>query len=166
LAAAEEVEHMGCCFGPGDIARLVECCPALESLWVPGLLQPIVELSPLTALTALTELVVGGEVVHDGMASSVLAKMTGLERLRIYFVPHLTDAGLLSLSSLRQLEQLAAWKCGFSSMVSHEHHVGSLELEDSLSAGGHQPQLLNAYYISDVCAILCVSVGPGFVMQQ
>jgi hypothetical protein len=135
LAIAELVEDMGCCVGPGDVARLVECCPALKSLEVPGLVQPGVDMGPLTALTALTDLFVGGEVVDDGVASSVLAKMTGLEGLRIYHAPQLTDEGLLALSSLKQLEQLAAWNCRFTRMVSDEDHPGSLELNDSVSAG-------------------------------
>jgi hypothetical protein len=102
-------------------------------------------MSPLTALTALTELCVGGRVVNDCVASSVLAKMTGLEFLRIYHAPQLTDKGLLALSSLRQLEQLAAWKCGFSRMVSDGDNPGSLDLEDSVSASRQQSQLHNAY---------------------
>jgi hypothetical protein len=146
IAVAEMVPHVGGCFGPGDVARLVECCPALETLWVPGLVQPGVDMSPLTALTALTELLVGGEAVDDGVASSVLAKMTGLERLRIYHAPQLADEGLLALSSLRCLQQLAAWKCGFSRMVSDEDHPGSLDMEYTASAGAHKSQRLNAYY--------------------
>jgi hypothetical protein len=47
------------CFGHGDVARLVQCCPALERLWIPGLVQPGVDVSALLALTALTALFVG-----------------------------------------------------------------------------------------------------------
>jgi hypothetical protein len=104
------------------------------------------------------ELFVGGEAVHDGVASSALAKMTGLERLRIYHVPQLTDEGLLALSSLRRLQQLAAWKCSFSRMVSDEDHLGSLDFEYIVSAGAHKSQRLNAYYIYLMC-------GPHLVRQ-
>jgi hypothetical protein len=33
------------CFGPGDVERLVCCCPALERLWLPGLVQAGVDVS-------------------------------------------------------------------------------------------------------------------------
>jgi hypothetical protein len=104
----------GACVGPGDVDRLAQCCPALEYLSVPGMVQVEEHLDPLTALTALTGLFVGGEAVSDDAISSALAPLTGLQRLQIYQAPDMTDQGLLALSALRQLTTLGASNCGIS----------------------------------------------------
>jgi hypothetical protein len=100
VAVAGYVDGMTQCLGCGDIGRLVQCCPALEMLWIPGMVQPGVDMSPLLRLTALTELFVGGEVVTDGVASRVLAQMTRLKELMLFCVPELTEQGKAALAAL------------------------------------------------------------------
>jgi hypothetical protein len=100
------------CLGPGDVERLVHCCPALELLSIPGLVQPGVDMSPLLQLWQLRELYVGGAAIDDEVAGSVLAHMVGLRRLEVAGAPHLTDAGVLSLAGNKGLRQLLLVRCG------------------------------------------------------
>jgi hypothetical protein len=60
--------------------------------------------------------------------SSVLAKMTQLQLLKVYAAPQLTDKGLLALTALKGLTQLEAWGCSFSRRVSTENEAGCLKL--------------------------------------
>jgi hypothetical protein len=65
--------------GDGDADRIVQSCPALQSLGslaVCGGL-PHTQLLPLLQLSALTELSIGGAGCTDIVAEKVLAKMTG-----------------------------------------------------------------------------------------
>jgi hypothetical protein len=112
-------------FGPGDLGRLVRCCPGLEYLSIPGMTPEGVDIRPLTALTALTGLLVSGEAVRDDAISAALAPLTRLQQLQIYQAPDMTDQGLLALSALRQLSKLAAWECGISKAVlDNEYDTG------------------------------------------
>jgi hypothetical protein len=109
-----ELSGMPACFGADDLAHLVSCCPALEELCIAGLVQPGVDMGSLTALTALTGLCIGGDAIDDGVASSVLTQLRGLQSLEVYFSYHLTDAGLLALTTLTQLTMLHTAGCGTS----------------------------------------------------
>jgi hypothetical protein len=100
------------CFGPGDVAPLVCCCPALELLSIPGLVQLGVDMGPLLGLWQLRELYVGGEAVDDGVAGSVLAHMVRLRQLEVAGAPHLTDAGVLALAGNKGLRELLLVECG------------------------------------------------------
>lgn len=113
----ECIQQIEPCWGSGELARLVQRCPALQLLFIPGLLQPGVDMTPLTSLTALTWLSVGGAAVDDGAASAALAGLTRLRRLYIYAAPQLTDWGLLKLTALRQLTDLKVWSSGVSEEV-------------------------------------------------
>jgi hypothetical protein len=105
------------CFGPGDVDRLVRCCPAFEELWMPGLVEPGVDVSALLRLTAVTGLYIGGEVYDDDVAVSVLAEMGSLRELAVCDAPQLTDQGLLALTALTNLRQLCVLCCGLSNAM-------------------------------------------------
>jgi hypothetical protein len=117
---AEGIRGMPACFGLGDVSRLVACCPALQTLWIPGLVAQGVDLSGLLSMEQLYCVFVGGEVRDDDVASNILAHMTQLGRLKVYAAPQLTDQGLLAFTALRGLTMLESWRCGFSSSVSTE----------------------------------------------
>jgi HPt (histidine-containing phosphotransfer) domain-containing protein len=102
VAVAGYVDGMTQCLGRGDIGRLARCCPALEMLWIPGMVQRGVDMSPLLRLTALTELFVGGEAINDAVASGVLAQMTDLKELMLFCVPELTERGEAALATLKR----------------------------------------------------------------
>jgi hypothetical protein len=102
------------CFGPGDVERLVRCCPGLERLWLPCLVQTGVDVSAVLRLTALTGLFVGGAVWDDAVAVSVLAGMSGLQQLELCDAPEFTDQGLLGLVDLTRLTKLGVLCCGLS----------------------------------------------------
>jgi hypothetical protein len=110
------------CFGPGDVERLVSCCPGLERLWLPGLVRAGVDVSALLRLTALTGLFVGGDVWDDAVAVAVVAEMHGLQQLELRDAPRLTDQGLLALSALTNLTQLRMLHCGLSEALPSFHH--------------------------------------------
>jgi hypothetical protein len=57
---AQMVHSVPPSLGVGDVGRLVACCSALRSLWIAGLVQPGVDMSPLLHVTQLTQLCVGG----------------------------------------------------------------------------------------------------------
>jgi hypothetical protein len=114
---ASEFEQQFACVGPGDVERLVCCCPALEQLWLPGLVQVGVDVSALLRLTALTGLFVGGAVWDDDVAVAVLAEMSGLRELQLCDAPGFTDAGLLALSALTGLTKLGTLHCGLSTAL-------------------------------------------------
>jgi hypothetical protein len=99
-------------FGPGDIDGLVHCCPSLEQLWVPHMVQLGVDVSAVQALTALTGLFIGGVVWDDDAAVGVLAGMSWLRQLELYGSPQLTDNGLLALAALTGLTKLCMVNCG------------------------------------------------------
>uniref|UniRef100_A0A383W1S6 Uncharacterized protein n=1 Tax=Tetradesmus obliquus TaxID=3088 RepID=A0A383W1S6_TETOB len=139
-------------FGPGDVARLAACCPELKMLSIPGLVAPGVDLTPLLSLQQLQYLFVGGEVVDDAVASSVLAKMTQLMRLKVFGAPQLTDQGLLALTSRKKLIELEIGGCGFNSTLSNEDQEGYVSLHHD--EGGPPDvwmQLLARCLRSDVC---------------
>jgi hypothetical protein len=105
------------CLGPGDVARLVRCCPALELLSIPGLVQPGVDMSPLLGLWRLRELYVGGVAINDDVAGSVLAHMVGLRRLEVAGALRLTDAGVLALAGNKGLRELLLVACGLGTSM-------------------------------------------------
>jgi hypothetical protein len=114
------------CFGPGDVERLVRCCPGLERLWLPGLVQAGVDVSAVLRLTALTGLFVGGAVWDDAVPVSVLAGMSGLQQLELCDAPEFTDQGLLGLVDLTRLTKLGVLCCGLSDAMPtylDEHEV-------------------------------------------
>jgi hypothetical protein len=115
--ADDAFKRMQPCVGSGDVRRLASCCPALQQLWLAGVLQPGTDLSPLLQLQQLTCLVTGGAAVDDVAAGSVLAKLRGLKRLQLYCCKQLTDRGLLSLAALTGLTTLGCRRCGFSRSV-------------------------------------------------
>jgi hypothetical protein len=100
------------CLGPGDVARLVRCCPAVELLSIPGLVQPGVDMSPLLGLGRLQDLYVGGVAIDDEVAGSVFARMGGLRRLEVAAAPQLTDDGVLALAGNKGLRELLLVRCG------------------------------------------------------
>jgi hypothetical protein len=102
------------CVGSDDVRRVASCCPALQQLWLAGVLRPGTDLSPLLQLQQLTCLVTGGAAINDAAAGSVLAKLHGLRRLQLYCCKQLTDKGLLQLAALTGLTTLWAWECGIS----------------------------------------------------
>jgi hypothetical protein len=70
--------------GPGDLAKLVSCCPRfceLKTIWCdlpgPARGEAAGEAAPLLQLTALTALQVAGRYWNDAVVESVLANMTG-----------------------------------------------------------------------------------------
>lgn len=62
---AKLVSSMDHCLDEGSMSRVVSCCPALQQLWLAGLVEPGVDLRPLLQLTALSDLCIGGPVVTD-----------------------------------------------------------------------------------------------------
>jgi hypothetical protein len=105
------------CFAAGDIERLVRCCPALERLWMPGLVHPGVDVSALLALTALTGLFVGGDVYDYAVAANVLAQLRSLKELCVCDAPEFTDQGLLACAALTRLTHLCVLCCGLSEVM-------------------------------------------------
>uniref|UniRef100_A0A383VJD4 Uncharacterized protein n=1 Tax=Tetradesmus obliquus TaxID=3088 RepID=A0A383VJD4_TETOB len=79
-ALANCTSGVGTCLGEGSLSKLVNCCPGLQQLGIPGLVEPGVQMQPLLQLTALTWLSVGGEVVTDDVACDVLAQLSGLRQ--------------------------------------------------------------------------------------
>jgi hypothetical protein len=75
-------------------------------LWMPGLVEPGVDVSALLRLTALTALYIGGEVIDDYVAVSVLADMSSLRVSAVCDASQLTYQGLLALTALTSLRQL------------------------------------------------------------
>jgi hypothetical protein len=119
---ADAVGHKYACLCSGDVDGLVECCPGLEQLWIPCILDQGAELESLLRLTALTNLCVGGIEIDDSVAATVLSQMTVLQRLDVYAAEELTDSGLLTLRALTQLTYLMAWDCGVSRAVTGMQH--------------------------------------------
>jgi hypothetical protein len=127
------VGDMPAVLADGDVGRPVSCCPALERLAFAGVVPVNADMSPLRQLTALTELVVGGEVVDDDVASSVLAQLTRLQRLDVHCAL-MEDQGLLALTALTRLTRLAASYCSFSKEVSRPGEEGGfLDLAGKVS---------------------------------
>jgi hypothetical protein len=75
-------------------------------------------MSPLLQLTALTKLLVGGDVVDDNVACHVLSRLSSLQSLGVFDAKKFTDRGLLALTALKQLTRLAIGGCGISCEVS------------------------------------------------
>jgi hypothetical protein len=78
----EDVKHMpkhSLVLGPGDAARIVQCCPNLRSLGALVVGEGVVvsELAPLLLLTQLTCLGIAGGGCDDAVAGRVLARMSG-----------------------------------------------------------------------------------------
>jgi hypothetical protein len=117
---AHRVSWVGNCLGDDSLPGLVSCCPGLEQLCIAGLVEPGVDMSPLLQLTALTELYVGGGVVDDNMAGSVLARLSSLQSLGVFVAKKFTDCGLLKLTSLKQLTRLVIAGCKISRKVSRD----------------------------------------------
>lgn len=86
--------------GPGDIGRLMRCCPHLQQLWLTTVVAPGTPMGALTALTALTKLAVVGDVVDDAVAVGVLAQLTQLQGLAVVFNE------TLSVSAWQHLEEV------------------------------------------------------------
>jgi hypothetical protein len=55
--------------------------------------------------------------VNDSAASMALAQLTGLQSLKVYHAPQMSDQGLLAMSALRRLTELNAWDCGICDRV-------------------------------------------------
>jgi hypothetical protein len=136
-----EFEDQPACFGPGDVERLVCCCPALERLWLPGLVQPGVDVSALLQLTALTGLLVGGDVWNDNVSVSVLAGMTGLRQLELCDAPGLSDQGLLALAALTNLTELRALHCGLTTSLCWPFNDAAADREEDKAYVGLSAQV-------------------------
>jgi hypothetical protein len=117
---ADQVDGVSAVLGIGDVARLAACCPALQQLIIAGVVQPNVDMRPLSQLTALTHLCIGGDAVDYGVTSSALGQLTGLKTLEIYASPGLDDLGVLQLTALTGLTRLVAVYCGTSEGLSEE----------------------------------------------
>jgi hypothetical protein len=76
--------------GPGDAARIVQCCPNLRSLGalVVGEGVTALKLAPLLLLTQLTCLGIAGEGCDDAVAAQVLARLTSELRACLLLGPH------------------------------------------------------------------------------
>lgn len=130
-ALANCTSGVGTCLGEGSLSKLVSCCPGLQQLGIPGLVEPGVQMQPLLQLTALTWLSVGGEMVTDDVACDVLAQLSGLRQLGVFDASGFTDCGLLALTQLRQLAWLAVGGCGISAEVSARFaHGGEIQEDD------------------------------------
>ncbi|WIA40743.1 hypothetical protein OEZ86_004427 [Tetradesmus obliquus] len=124
----------------------------LKMLSIPGLVTPGVDMTPLLSLQQLQYLFVGGEVVDDAVAGSVLAKMTQLMRLKVFGAPQLTGQGMLALTSLKKLIELEIGGCGFSITLSNEDQEGYVSLHhDEDGPPDVWMQLLARCLRSDVC---------------
>jgi hypothetical protein len=87
--------------GPGDVDSLVRCCPNLRQLWITTVVAPGTPMDALTALTGLTELAVGGDVIDDAVAVNVLGHMTQLKgELGIMWSQTLSLAGWRQMSAM------------------------------------------------------------------
>jgi hypothetical protein len=123
---AAMVREMPQPLGVGDVSRLVACCPALRMLWIAGLVQPWVDMSPLLQLTQLYDLCIGGEVVDNNVATKVLAQMPQLEHLQVFCAPQLTDTGVLALVALTNVVKLVACETGCSGEMSEDGTIPDL----------------------------------------
>jgi hypothetical protein len=110
-----EMRH---CVGSSELRQIVNCCPALEQLWLAGALQPNADLSPLLQLTQLACSVTGGDAVDDRAVATVVAKFQGLRRLELYCCKGVTDRSLLFLALMFRLTALRVWECSCSKEVS------------------------------------------------
>uniref|UniRef100_A0A383W3S3 Uncharacterized protein n=2 Tax=Tetradesmus obliquus TaxID=3088 RepID=A0A383W3S3_TETOB len=129
---ASQVSYLGGGLGEGSLPRWVTCCPGLELLWIAGLLEPGEDMRPLLQLTALTELFVGGGAVTNDAACEVLSQLSSLRSLGVFAAEQFNDTGLLALTALRQLTQLAVAGCKISAEVetdSGDYHGGFLVLQ-------------------------------------
>jgi hypothetical protein len=124
---AEDYADLPQLFGPEGMSRLVAACPNLQSLWIPGVVQPGVDMSPLLQLTGLTKLGLAGEAVNDNMSHNVLRRLAGLQHLDLSYAEGLTDVGLLALTSRRQLTQLQTQCCGIAAQPLYHFH-GDVDL--------------------------------------
>jgi hypothetical protein len=87
--------------GPSDVDGLVRCCPNLQQLWLTTVVAPGTPMGALTALTGLTELAVGGDVIDDDVAVNVLGHMTQLKgELAILFSRTLSLAGWRQMNAM------------------------------------------------------------------
>jgi hypothetical protein len=57
-------------------------------------------------------------VVHNDVATNVLAQMPQLEHLEVFCAPQLTDTGALALTALTNLTKLVVCKSGCSKDMS------------------------------------------------
>jgi hypothetical protein len=90
--------------GPGDVDGLVRCCPNLQQLWLTTVVAPGTLMGALTALTGLTELAVGGDVIDDAVAVNVLGHMTRLTQLKGELA--ILFSRTLSLAGWRQMNAM------------------------------------------------------------
>jgi hypothetical protein len=128
----EDVEDLPAAFlDDAGIANLAAACPALRSLLLPGCVTADAELAPLLQLTALTELALAGDEIHDEFVEQQVALLTRLKHLRVHLASELTDAGVVHLTALTRLQHLGLYECDISEGMSDPDWEGSLELNCS-----------------------------------
>lgn len=105
----------------GDVASLVRCSPNLQQLWLTNMVAPDTDMAALTALTALTELAVGGDVVDDAVAVEVLGhRMQVQGRLGVFFSQTLSLAGWRQLNGMLGVEvQVAGCRANVEYTAEH-----------------------------------------------
>jgi hypothetical protein len=98
-------EHDSWPLGPGDIDGLVRCCPNVQQLWLTTVIAPGTPMAALMALTALTELLVGGDVIDDVVAVDVLGRMPWRQgQIGIVFSQTLSLAGWQQMTEMLGVE--------------------------------------------------------------
>ncbi|KAF8062024.1 PAT11 [Scenedesmus sp. PABB004] len=105
---SDDCGPFGPVLGAAELARIAGCCPGLQELSLLGAPKPEERqgLRALLQLSALTLLVLGGESVDDGVARSVLARLTGLRELSVLASEQLSPRGIVRLTALTALTRL------------------------------------------------------------
>lgn len=100
---------------PVDISLIAAACPALESLTLNSVVEPVANcarcLEQTQQLRCLRGLNLGGLWLNDP-ATPALAGMTRLQKLQLHNAPRMTAGGLDELTALTRLRQLLAQQLG------------------------------------------------------
>jgi len=101
-------------------------------LSISRVLRASADLLPLYMLPdSCWHLTIGGLAIDDA-AAAILARRPWLTRLWIEYVPRLTDAGLVRLTALNELDDLCVWCCsGVSKELLEDPDDQTVELRSS-----------------------------------